>query len=70
MLWTIVPTEWVLDEDETPSSVLEMSVGQAKVVLERSSDGTTRVQRVLSTDPADYLRPELQPGTVWDRPRG
>lgn len=70
MLWTIIPTEWIMDEEEAPASFLEMAVGQARVLLERSSDGTTRVHRVLSTNPADYLRPELQPGAVWDRPGG
>lgn len=67
MLWTIVPEEWIMDVEEAPPAFLEMSVGQARVVLERSTDGTTRVHRILSTNPADYLRPELQPGAVWLR---
>lgn len=64
MLWTIVPSELMEDED-APTSLFEMSVGQARVLLESAPDGTRRVHRVLSTDPADYLRPELQPGAVW-----
>lgn len=65
MLWTIVPTDWLMDEEETPMSFMEMSVGHARVLLENAPDGTRRVHRILSTNPADYLRPELQPGAVW-----
>lgn len=65
MLWTIIPEELLLDEEDGPVSLMEMSVGGARVLFETAADGTRRVHRVLSTDPADYLRPELQPGTVW-----
>lgn len=63
--WTVAPEEWLVETDDAPRSLMEMSVGRAHVVLERAPDGTARVQRILSTDPADYLRPELQPGAAW-----
>jgi len=69
VLWTIVPIDVVMDDEEAPASLFEMSVGPTRVLLERSADGTARVHRVLSTDPADYLRPEFQPGAVWDNGR-
>lgn len=65
MLWTIIPEELLMDEAEGPTALFEMSVGRARVLLETGPDGSRRVHRVLSTDPADYLRPELQPGAVW-----
>jgi len=65
VLWTIAPPEWLNDEDDAPPSLVEMSLGRVRLVLEQDRDGTWRVHRVLSTNPADYLRPELQPGAVW-----
>ncbi len=41
----------------------------AGFVLVDSSSGQNRVYRLLSTDPLDYLRPELAPGEPW-MPRG
>lgn len=67
MLWTIVPADMLMDEDDDVS-VAEMSVGAATVVVHVGADGARRVQRLLSTNPADYLRPEWQPGAVWRGP--
>lgn len=76
MLWTIVPIEWVLAEEPpgvdwsagqaaVAPVLAEVTIGSGRVVLETGPDGRARVHRVLSTDPADYLRPELQPGSPW-----
>lgn len=64
MLWTIVPSDMLLDAEDT-FAVAEMSVGRATVVVHVAADGSRRVERLLSTNPADYLRPEWQPGTPW-----
>ncbi|MFS8523545.1 MAG: YlzJ-like family protein [Limnochordales bacterium] len=65
MLWTVMPMDVGMDEDDAPASFVEMSVGRSRLVLEHGPDGTARVHRLLSTDPADYLRPEWQPGAAW-----
>lgn len=70
LYWTIAPAEWLTEDEEQPPSLVEMAVGRVRLVLERNTDGTERVHRVLSTDPADYLRPELQPGAEWRRGAG
>jgi len=68
MLWTIMPLEWVLEDDETVPQVVEVPVGRMRVLVESGADGATRVHRLLSTDPADYLHPHLQPGAPWPLP--
>lgn len=65
MLWTVVPEQLIFDEDDN-FSVAEMNVGNVTVVVQVGADGSKRVQRLLSTNPRDYLRPEWQPGIVWN----
>lgn len=65
MMWTIVPAEALFDEGDESGSVAEMSAEGATVVWRRGSDGRRRVERLLSTNPKHYLRPEWQPGVVW-----
>ncbi|MFO7310925.1 MAG: YlzJ-like family protein [Bacillota bacterium] len=65
ILWTIVPIESVLDDEPSTPQVVDVAVGHMRLLLEPGADGRTRIQRVLSTDPADYLRPELTPGLPW-----
>ena len=68
ILWTIVPVEWVLEDEPAAPQLVEVPVGQMRLLLERNTDGTARIHRVLSTDPADYLHPQLQPGSPWPGP--
>lgn len=59
-----------MQDGEPAVQTFEMSVGTVRVVFEKDAAGAHRVHRILSTDPADYMRPELQPGAVWtDEPR-
>ncbi|HEY8416618.1 MAG TPA: YlzJ-like family protein [Limnochordales bacterium] len=68
ILWTIVPLEWVLDDDPAVPQLVEVPVGRMRVLVEAGADGGARIHRLLSTDPADYLHPELQPGAPWPAP--
>lgn len=65
ILWTIVPEEVVYRDQNQPVPVYEEIeyIGQ-KVVAQKISQNEFRVVRLLSTNPADYLRSELQPGRV------
>lgn len=65
MLWTVVPMDELLDDDDGGGSVAEMSVGGATIVVHTDGAGRRRVQRLLSTNPHHYLRPEWQPGAPW-----
>ncbi|MBO8142349.1 MAG: YlzJ-like family protein [Firmicutes bacterium] len=64
MLWTVMPPEWVFEDDGGPR-LAEVAAGAMRIVLEAGPGGAWRVQRVLSTNPFDYLRPELSPGALW-----
>ncbi len=64
LLWTVLPMELVLDGWEMPRAYEEAVVAGVPVVVERLAPDESRVVRLLSTAPADYLRPELQPGVT------
>lgn len=64
LLWTVLPMELVLDGWEKSPVYEEVELAGATVVVERVSPLESRVVRLLSTAPADYLRPELQPGAM------
>ncbi|MDR7865529.1 MAG: YlzJ-like family protein [Sporomusaceae bacterium] len=64
VLWTVLPMELVLDGFEKGSVYEEAEVAGAKVMVERVAPFASRIVRLLSTAPDDYLRPELQPGTM------
>lgn len=64
IIYTPLPIELVLegiDKDGPPYQELE--VGGAKLLVEQVNTDTCRVVRLISTNPADYLKEEFQPGT-------
>lgn len=65
ILWTIVPEEIIFAGQNQPVSAYEEIeyLGQ-KVMVEKIAQNEFRVVRLLTTIPANYLRSELQPGTV------
>lgn len=66
MFYTIYPLEMVLEEDSgTGPALVELSVGGRTVVAAQTAGGGLTLQRLLSTDPADYLDPSFQPGATW-----
>lgn len=42
----------------------EMNVEGVTVQVSKSSNAEIRIERILSTNPKDYLNPKLQPGTI------
>ena len=63
-LWTIVPEELILGQKPDMSPYEEIEFAGTKMLVEKIAAGQCRIVRLLSTDPADYLRSELQPGLV------
>ncbi|HYG59882.1 MAG TPA: YlzJ-like family protein [Symbiobacteriaceae bacterium] len=63
ILWTAMPlelvTEGLLPQAE---ACVEQTVEGRLLLVTPSHDGYGTVQRLLSTDPADYLDPRWQPG--------
>ena len=54
MLWTIIPQDWLLSAPEGWEEPATRLTWQAGVQVE--ADAWGRVQRVVSSDPMDYLR--------------
>jgi hypothetical protein len=66
IIWTVLPEEIVLNDtlaQELPK-LEEVDYGGTKLIVETMSPSQCRIVRILSSDPQDYLRPELQPGVV------
>lgn len=74
MLYTIMPLEdvfampsWGTGQSGSalePTPSVPAVVGGVQVLVSPSYDGRNRVERVISTDPMDYLKPWLAPGTL------
>lgn len=48
---------------QSTSGHLEMSIEGIKVQVTQNDSGI-RVERIISTNPADFLNPKLQPGSI------
>lgn len=62
MLWSVMPENLVM---QGLDAGLEPEYGLAGSCLcrfRRGADGNCVIERLISTDPADYLRRELAPG--------
>lgn len=65
ILWTVMPLEIVLAkrEDENPP-YREIRYRGALLLLEPTGISGGRIVRVISSNPAHYLDPSLQPGNI------
>jgi len=68
ILYTPMQLELVLEGfDRTDYPAYEqISCGGVMMLVERTPQGKRKVVKLLSTDPRDYLRPDLFPGAVLD----
>lgn len=64
LLWTIMPLESVFPAEPYQPDYEEITFGQSRVLMERLNARQCRVVRLITTEPGEYLRPELQPGTI------
>ncbi|NLG83493.1 MAG: ribonuclease [Firmicutes bacterium] len=65
ILYTIVPPEVVMAEDEDGEIALEEEVllpGGARLLFRPDGKGRGIVSRLISTDPRDFLDPRFTPG--------
>lgn len=66
VIWTVMPDEFIFSDfqpDCAPERE-EVKYQGVSLIVERISTRQCRIERLLTTNPADYLRPELQPGVV------
>ncbi len=64
ILWSILPADIVLNNIDSLPAYEEISYSGMKCLVEKTGATQYKVIRLLTTNPKDYLRPELQPGTM------
>ncbi len=82
MLYTIVPIEDIfsgawdaggnrgagLTAEGLAAPPVELPLGGRRLIVSPQPDGSARLVRLISTDPADYLDPRWQPGAAVSLP--
>ncbi|MCR4425290.1 MAG: YlzJ-like family protein [Firmicutes bacterium] len=67
MLYTIIPVEEIWGPDPALADIPTLAVvGGTQLLVTRLPDGTGRVERLLSTNPFDYLNVDFTPGAILD----
>ena len=66
--YTIVPEEWLTMDLMNADYHSVFNKNGVPFLGERLSDGTIRVQRIISTEPNDYLSTSLSPGNIIYNP--
>ena len=64
MHYAILPIDEGMDLDVTYEEITYKD----QLVLIKTIDGVQILERLYSTNPLDYLNPELQPGTILQNP--
>ncbi|MCE5287059.1 MAG: YlzJ-like family protein [Pelosinus sp.] len=64
ILWTAMPIEAVLDGIETSPVYIEAEYNGRRLLLENIAHNQYKIVRLISTDPAEYLCNDNQPGTI------
>ncbi len=52
------------DNTENSLNYSEISIDGVQVEVSRYGNSDYQVQRIISTNPYDYLNPKIQPGTI------
>jgi hypothetical protein len=72
MFYTIVPMEFIFGEDEPEEEKpqknnddeIEIKKGSVSLMVQPHLPGQYKINRIISTNPRDYLRPDWQPGSI------
>ncbi len=65
MIYSIVPFDQILfDQQGDTGTRMEVTLDGERVVLLQNENNTYSIERLISTNPKAYLKPELAPGTV------
>jgi len=64
LFWTIMPLENLFEQQSDHLKYKEIEYNGVMVVIENISEKQCRIIRVISTSPEDYMRPEIQPGSI------
>lgn len=69
LLYTIIPMEYIFGEDEetnanSQSQEFELVKNGVTFLVQPMEGGRGKINRVISSDPQDYLNPDWQPGSI------
>jgi hypothetical protein len=64
MIHTVMPMEMIFPSPESAVSCREITTDGVYLLVEQLPDGRNRIERIISSNPMDFLNPRLQPGTV------
>jgi len=64
MIYSIIPFEQIFYDSRSEMSYTEVMLHGERVVLLKNKDNTYTIDKLVSTNPKAYLRPELMPGTL------
>jgi len=65
IIYSPVPAELIWQNQlQADYKLVDQVIGGIPVQVMVCKDGTARVERILSTNPQDYLKAELQPGQL------
>ena len=62
--YSILPIDENMDRDVTYEEITYKN----QLMLIKTIDGVKMIERLYSTNPIDYLNPELQPGKILENP--
>lgn len=66
-MWTIIPPEVIWEGiEEKSKDLLQLEWLGVQMLVEPLQFAQGKIVRLLSTEPNDFLRPELQPGSIID----
>lgn len=64
IIWSVIPPDIMFNTTENLPIYEEIEWTGMKCLVEKTSPTQCKVVRLLTTDPKDYLRIELQPGSI------
>lgn len=64
MIHTVMPMEVIFPPQESVSQLKEMPYSGVNLLVEQLPNGRSRIERIISSNPRDFLNPQLQPGSV------
>lgn len=64
VLYTPVPLEDIFPADPAENSDFERYIDGRLCLVRRAGDGSLRLERLLSTNPDDYLDPRFSPNRL------
>jgi hypothetical protein len=64
-LYTIVPEEIIFPHHhERTANMIEMKLNGVHIMVEHEGGSTFRIDRIVSTNPDDYMHTNIQPGEI------